>query len=88
MSEPLARSYAGHIIATLKLGLPLVGGHIAQFAITLTDAMMIGWYDITALAGMILGATLFLLIFLVGSGFASAAMPMSAEANAAGVILF
>jgi len=84
MSEPLARSYAGHIIATLKLGLPLVGGHIAQFAITLTDAMMIGWYDITALAGMILGATLFLLIFLVGSGFASAAMPMSAEANAAG----
>lgn len=76
------RSYAGHMAATLKLGLPLVGGHIAQFAITLTDTAMIGWYDVTSLAGMILGSTLFFVIFLVGSGFASAAMPIVAEASA------
>ncbi|MFT5744175.1 MAG: MATE family multidrug resistance protein [Paracoccaceae bacterium] len=76
------RSYAWHMGATLKLGLPLVGGHLAQFAITLTDTAMIGWYDVTSLAGMILGSTLFFVVFLVGSGFASAAMPLVAETSA------
>lgn len=75
------RPYAEHVGALLRLGIPLVGGHFAQFAITLTDTIMIGWYDVTALAGMILGATLFFVLFLVGSGFAWAAMPVVAEAS-------
>ena len=34
----------GHIRAVLTLGLPLVGGHVAQFAIGMTDSVMLGWY--------------------------------------------
>ena len=35
-------TFSGHIRAILVLGLPLVGGHLAQFAIGLTDTIMIG----------------------------------------------
>ncbi|MBC6406750.1 MAG: MATE family efflux transporter [Rhodobacteraceae bacterium] len=70
--------------ALLRLGLPLVGGHLAQFAIGMTDAAMLGWYSVEALAAVVLGATLFLQIFILGSGFAMAVMPMVAEAQAQG----
>ncbi len=67
-----------HIRATLVLGLPLVGGHLAQFAIGLTDTVMLGWYGVDALAAITLAGTLFLILFLLGSGFAWAVMPMVA----------
>jgi MATE family multidrug resistance protein len=34
---------AGHVRAIAILGLPLIGGHVAQFAIGLTDTVMRGW---------------------------------------------
>ena len=37
-------TYPQHAKAVLVLGLPLVGGHLAQFAIGLTDTIMMGWY--------------------------------------------
>ncbi|MFK7941026.1 MAG: MATE family efflux transporter [Roseovarius sp.] len=70
--------------AHLRLGLPLVGSHIAQLSITLTDTMMIGWYDVTALAALVLSTELFFVTFIFGSGFALAVMPMVAAAEAAG----
>ena len=68
----------------LGLGLPLVGSHVAQFAITLTDGIMLGRYSVDALAAEVLGGTLFFVIFIVGSGFAWAVMPMVASAEAKG----
>jgi len=45
-----------HARAVLGLGLPLIGGHMAQFAIHITDTIMLGWYDVEALAAVVLGS--------------------------------
>lgn len=77
-------SAGGHARALAVLGLPLIGGHVAQFAIGLTDTVMLGWYGVEALAAVTLGSTYFFSIFLLGSGFAFAVMPMVAAAAGAG----
>ncbi|MDU8912018.1 MATE family efflux transporter [Aestuariicoccus sp. MJ-SS9] len=79
-----AMTYRQHLRAILGLGLPLIGGHLAQFAIGLTDTVMIGWYGVPELAALTLAATLFFTLFLVGSGFAWAVMPMVANFAARG----
>lgn len=71
-------TYPGHARAILVLGLPLIGGHLAQFAIGLTDTIMLGWYGVEALAAVTLAATFFFVFFIMGSGFAWAVMPMVA----------
>ncbi|EKE43450.1 MATE efflux family protein [Oceaniovalibus guishaninsula JLT2003] len=73
-----------HVRRIAVLGLPLVGSHLAQFAIQLTDTIMLGWYDVTVLAGQVLGGTIFFVLFLMGSGFAWAVMPIVASAAASG----
>lgn len=75
-------TYGGHTRAVMALGLPLVGSNVAQFAITLTDAFMLGWYSVEALAAQVLGGMVFFVLFIVGSGFAHAVMPMVARAAA------
>lgn len=77
-------TYRQHARAVLGLGLPLIGSHVAQFAIHLTDALMLGWYSVEALAAEVLGGTMFFVFFIMGSGFAWAVMPMVASAEAAG----
>ncbi len=77
-------SYSDHTRAVLRLGVPLIGGHLAQFAIGLTDTIMLGWYSVEALAAVVLGSMFFFVIFIFGSGFAFAVMPLVAEADAAG----
>ncbi|MDK3018081.1 MATE family efflux transporter [Pseudodonghicola flavimaris] len=77
-------TYAGHARALLALGLPLVGGHLAQFAIGLTDSVMLGWYGVEALAAVTLAAGYFFVLFLTGAGFGWAVMPMVAAAVAEG----
>ena len=67
-----------HIKAYLVLGLPLVGSHVAQMMITLIDTLMLGWYDVDALAAQVLAGTMFFVFFIFGSGFAWAVMPMVA----------
>ncbi|WP_101067332.1 MATE family efflux transporter [Roseovarius salinarum] len=76
--------YRQHARAVFRLGLPLVGSHLAQFAITLTDTLMLGWYGVAALAAGVLGTEMFFVLFIMGSGFAWAVMPMVASARAAG----
>jgi MATE family multidrug resistance protein len=68
----------------LVLGLPLIGGHLAQFAIGMTDTIMIGWYGVEELAALTLATTWFFVLFLLGSGFAWAVMPMVASFQAEG----
>ncbi|MGR3804522.1 MATE family efflux transporter [Marinibacterium profundimaris] len=73
-----------HMRATLVLGLPLIGGHLAQFAIQLTDTVMLGWYSVEALAAVTLAGSYFITFFLFGAGFAWAVMPMVATFAAKG----
>ncbi|MEM7717963.1 MAG: MATE family efflux transporter [Pseudomonadota bacterium] len=66
--------------ALLALGLPLVGSHIAQIFIGVTDTVMMGWYDVTGLAALSVASPVFFIIFILGSGFAWAVTPMVASA--------
>lgn len=77
-------TYAGHARAVARLGLPLVGGHLAQFAIGLTDSVMLGWYGVEALAAVTLAGSFFFVLFLTGAGFGWAVMPLVATAAAEG----
>jgi MATE family multidrug resistance protein len=77
-------TYGGHIRAILTLGLPLVGGHLGQMAIGVTDTVMLGWYAVEALAAVTLASTYFFVLFIFGSGFAFAVMPMVASYAAEG----
>lgn len=77
-------AYRTEARALLGIGLPMVGGHLAQFSMHMTDTVMLGWYSVEALAAVVLGATSFMTLFLVGSGFAWAVMPLVAAAAARG----
>ncbi|MDB4074416.1 MATE family efflux transporter [Ascidiaceihabitans sp.] len=77
-----AMSYPAHAKAVAILGLPLVGGHLAQIAIGVTDTVMLGWYGVDALAAVTLAASYFFVLFLMGAGFAFAVMPMVATFDA------
>lgn len=68
--------------AVLVLGLPLAGSHLAQFALAVTDTIMLGWYGVTDLAASVIGAALYFAFFTFGLGFANAVMPMVAAAAA------
>ena len=48
----------------------------------LTDTIMLGWYGVDELASSVLATSLFFIVFIVGSGFAIAVMPMVANAAA------
>ena len=63
----------------LTLGLPLIGGHLGQIAIGVTDTVMLGWFSVEALAAVTLGSTFFFVLFIFGSGFAWAVMPLVAS---------
>ena len=75
-------TYPAHFRAIAVLGLPLIGGHLAQFAIGLTDTVMLGWYGVEALAAVTLASSYFFVLFLFGAGFGWAVMPMVATAAA------
>lgn len=75
-------TFADHLRATLKLGLPLIGGQLAQVFIGVTDTVMMGWYGVAELAAVALGASYFHLILILGMGFGLAVMPMVAAAAA------
>ncbi len=77
-------TYTGEARALLVLGLPIIGSHLAQVSMHVTDTVMLGWYSVEALAAVVLAATTFFTLFILGSGFAWAVMPMVAAAAANG----
>jgi MATE family multidrug resistance protein len=79
--SPMSWTYTAR--GLLALGIPLVASNLAQFAINLTDTIMLGWYDVTALAAATLAGALYFATFLLGSGFAWAITPIVAAAVAA-----
>lgn len=78
MNKPM--SNMTHAKETMVLGLPLIGSHLAQMALHVTDTVMVGWYGMVSLAAVVLGASSFFIVYVVGSGFAKAVMPMVAAA--------
>lgn len=76
--------WGGHIRASVVLGIPLVGSHVAQMLTHITDVIMLGWYSVESLAAVVLASQIYFIVFIVGSGFAFAIMPMCAAAIGAG----
>jgi len=82
--QAVATTKRAHARAIFKLGMPLILSNLAQYAIHMTDALMLGWYSVSALAAVTLAGTFFFLTFIVGSGFAQAITPLVAAAAESG----
>ncbi len=80
------QSISAHLKAILGLGLPLIASLLAQMTMGLVDTLMMGWYGVDALAGLVLGSTFFFILFIMVAGFAWAVMPLVAAASEAGEI--
>jgi MATE family multidrug resistance protein len=63
----------------LKLSGPLILTQLAQMAIGTTDTLMLARFSNTALAGAVLGNTMFYFCWLLGSGPTAAVSPMIAH---------
>lgn len=72
--------YSGHAKALLTLGLPIIGSHLAQMLLHVTDTVLLGWYGVNALAAVVLGTSMFFVVFILGSGFGISIMGMVAAA--------
>jgi MATE family multidrug resistance protein len=78
MTQQMSKST--HARETLVLGIPLIGSSLAQMALHVTDTIMVGRYGVVPLAAVVLGASSFFIVYVVGAGFAKAVMPMVAAA--------
>ena len=56
MMQPL--SYTAQARALLALGLPLIGSHLAQMALHVTDTVLLGWYGVNELAAVVLALSI------------------------------
>ncbi|WP_138286485.1 MATE family efflux transporter [Peteryoungia desertarenae] len=79
-----AGSWVSHIRATLSLGIPLIGAQLAQLGIHTTDVIIVGQLGAVQLAAMVLAGQFFFTIFVFGSGFSIAVIPMVAQAYGRG----
>ncbi|MGC8203238.1 MATE family efflux transporter [Aliiroseovarius sp. PTFE2010] len=77
-------TYRRHAHALIVLALPLIGSHLAQFAIHMVDTVMLGWYGVEALAAAVLANGFFFIFFIFGCGFGFALMPLVPAAIARG----
>jgi len=73
-----------HFRATFSLGVPLIGAQLAQLGIHTTDVVILGRLGAAHLAAIVLSAQFFFTVFILGSGFANAVMPMVAQAYGRG----
>lgn len=83
-SAPAPTGWAGHLRATLALGVPLVGSQIGLMLINTTDTVMLGWYSVEALAAGVLATPFFFVVMIFGSGFSQAVLPIAAQAEGKG----
>ena len=73
-------SWTSHIRGTVTLGVPLVGAQLAHMAINTTDVILVGWLGTTELASVVLATQMFFLVFIFGTGFSAAVVPLVAQA--------
>jgi multidrug resistance protein, MATE family len=72
---PSTLSYARGL---LLLSLPIIGGHLAQMLLHVTDTVIIGWYGVAELAALVLATSVFFFLYILGSGAGTALMGMLA----------
>lgn len=77
-------SWRAHFRATFALGIPLIGAQLAQLGIHTTDVVIVGRLGAVPLAALVLSSQFFFTLFIFGSGFANAVMPMVAQAYGRG----
>lgn len=77
-------SWLSHFKATLALGIPLIGAQLAQLGIHTTDMVIVGQLGAEKLAAMVLAGQFFFVVFIFGSGFSVAVVPMVAQAYGQG----
>jgi multidrug resistance protein, MATE family len=77
-------SYAAHTRALLVLGLPIVGSQLSGLFLHMSDTVMLGWYGIDELAAVVIGGTVWFVLFITGSGFGSSLAGPIASAMAQG----
>ena len=73
-------TYAVQAKDLLVLGLPIIGSHLAQMLLHVTDTVLLGWYGVNELAAVVLGTSMFFVVFILGSGFGISVMGMVASA--------
>lgn len=76
----MAQTYLSHSRAIMALGLPLIGSHLAGMMLHVTDTVLMGRYGVVELAAVTLAGSCFFIVFILGSGFAQALMPLVAVA--------
>ena len=77
-------SWAAHFRATLALGIPLIGAQLAQLGIHTTDMIIVGQLGAEKLAAMVLAGQFYFVVFIFGTGFSVAVVPMVANAYGQG----
>ena len=77
-------SWRAHFRATFALGIPLIGAQLAQLGIHTTHVVIVGRLGAVPLAALVLSSQFFFTLFIFGSGFANAVMPMVAQAYGRG----
>ena len=70
-----------YIRSLFLLSLPLIGGHIAQILIGVGDTLIVGRYSTESLAALVLGTTIFFIIFIFGAGFSFAVVALVSTAK-------
>lgn len=81
MPEAAAASpWTSHIRETVLLGLPLIAAQLAQTALNVTNTLVLGRLGPEELAAAVLGWQMFFVIWMFGSGFGFAVMPLVANA--------
>ncbi|SNT68710.1 MATE family efflux transporter [Paracoccus seriniphilus] len=76
--------YHPHVVATLSLGLPLIGSHLARMIIGVSDTVMIGWYGVEPLAALVIATSFLIILFFLGMGFGTGVMGLIATSIARG----
>ena len=74
-----SRAWIAETKELLKLSGPLIATQLAQMAIGTTDTLMLARFSNEALAGAVLGNTMFYFCWLLGSGPSAAVSPMIAH---------
>ncbi len=78
--QPASAPWGTHVRETVLLGLPLIAAQLAQTALNVTNTLVLGRLGPEELAASVLGWQLFFVVWMFGSGFGFAVMPLVAGA--------